>query len=612
MSIKELKKTSAEVEDDARSEDLARDPERQQKSTPGVGTDIFVRKKKPGSQVGKGYFVDIYENGVKIDTIELTTKKDVTKLIRKFKDKYNTDRAFQNEMQVHITYKTKKERGEQTMASIDTILIKKANIIQKLLNKVTEPDLPLIKRFGQDEMLENVSSVPETPPTGTEDKENIKRYIADEIVKKFTTFVKKKEEESGNISEPAPPVNDYAVANQQVKTKQGAIDDLFNPLRKWYSTLSREIQKWNNMSNNMLSEDGIRDIVNQSEKIILSKNPELIQKNTGISISPETANIMYEVGSKSVGKPGEAEKGGELGGNPADFQEEDQLKAAKSNEKMPTIEDTNDLLESFTKQVQTQGNTVPITDLAKDLNIVDNDILQKMHSILSEKDDLVEAEAAIKKYIEDHLNLERKSSLHPSILESKAKEFWKYAGDYKGIANIEDVFVDWIKKTGYEIKEASNIWKKVSNDIMKAFNFDIIKTADATKAVGDIVLTTAEGNIFSGWLEYRSDLHDLVLNTSVEPGYEKSPAFKYLQSIAPTRETILNEEQLNAAVPVVLERLASLETIKNIARPFWGTVSSETPLAVTTTEREGVGGAPINQKTYNYTITPYGEDVYYA
>jgi hypothetical protein len=595
-----------------KTEDVKRDPERQQKSTPGVGTDIFVRKKRPGSQVGKGYFVDIYENGVKIDTIELATKKDVTKLIRKFKDKYNTDRAFQNEMQVHITYKTKKERGEP-MASIDTILIRKAHKIQELLNKLTEPELPLIKRFGQEDLLGDVNSVPETPPTGTEDKEKIKRYIADEIVKKFVDFVKKKTEtESEEINEPDFPINTDIAASHQTKHKSAALDDIFNPLRKWYGTLARKIEEWNNMSNNMLNETDIQDIVKQTETILLSQNPQLIQKNTGISISPETAQSIYEVGSKSVGKPGDAEKGGELGGNPADFQDElgpKAAKVAKKDEKQPTIENTNDLLHSFTKNVQTQISSMAISDIAKDLNVVDNDILQKMHSILSEKDDLVEAEAAIQKYIEDQLNIARTSSLHPSIIESKTKEFWKFAGDYKGIANIEDVFIDWIRKTGYDLKKAANIWEQINEDIMKVFNFDKIKTANKDRAVGDIIYTADGIKIFEGWLEYRGDMDRIGLNTTQELTWGNSPAYKTLHNLTHTSEDILNEQQLLATTSEILPKYASQEVIESIAKDIFKGKETPTAFTVTISARDAEGGSSINEQTFNFNISPFAEDV---
>jgi molybdopterin converting factor small subunit len=605
-----------------KTEDVKKDPERQQKSTPGVGTDIFVRKKRPGSQVGKGYFVDIYENGVKIDTIELATKKDVTKLIKKFKDKYNTDRAFQNEMQVHITYKTKKERGEPTMASIDTILIKKAHKIQELLNKLTEPELPLIKRFGQEELSGDVTSVPETPPTGTEDKETIKRYIADEIIKKFTEFVKKKiETESGPIDESNLAPN---MANHQTKHRSAAVDDIFNPLRKWYSTLSQKIEEWNNMSGNMLNENDIKDIVQQSETIILSQDPNLIQKNTGIAISPETASLMYEVGSKSVGKPGEAEKGGELGGNPADFQDEPVPKAAKfakKDEKTPTIENTNDLLQSFTKNVQTQISSMAISDIAKDLNVVDNDILQNMHSILSEKDNLVESEAAIKQYIEDQLGFKRESNLHPSIIESETKEFWKFAGDYKGIANIEDVFIDWLKKTGCDLKKAANIWEQVDKDIKNIFNF-IEKKAETEWekrekeisqqrfSLGDIFYfwENRKTPILSGYLEYyENNIVFVPYTDSTGLGYKAMTELlpQQIQSF-----DISTAELAFEATPNILKNFVQPNSVEYIMEYLIPNSKSPSSLRVTIKTRSAIGDVTnVQEEDYYFNVGPYGTGV---
>ena len=609
---------AALVAEDIKSEDVAKDSGRAQKSTPGVGTDIFVRKKKPGSQVGKGYFVDIYENGVKIDTIELSTKKEVTKLIKKFKDKYNTDRAFQNEMQIHITYKTKKERGEPTMASIDNILLKKAHKIQELLHRITEPELPLIKRFGQEGIPGDITSVPETPPAGAEDKESIKRFIADEIIKKFTDFVNQKSEvDPGAVEEPELDTEAFNVASNQEKSKSAAIDDLFNPLRKWYGKLSRKIEEWNNMSGNMLGEADIRDIIQQTEKIIMSQNPDLIQQNTGIAVSPETANLMYEVGSKSVGKPGEAEEGGELGGNPADFQEEstqEMPKAAKfaeDDKKQPTIENTNDLLQSFTKNVQTQISSMPISDIAKDLNVVDNDILQKMHAILSEKDGLVEAETAIKKYIEDCLNLERKSSLHPSIIESKTKEFWKFASEYKGIANIEDVFVDWANKEGCGLKEATSIWQKVDEDIMKNFGFSKNKFAGPESSIGDIFFkdNTTGDMLFSGYLEYDQPRNRFVVVPYEDP---QNVGYATLAPLVPDYENAQPlgsvEEAVNEA-PKVLKRFTELSVVAPMARALLSTKKDMTELEIKTDIYGNIGGPIVDQLVYKYKVSPYGEDV---
>lgn len=486
MSLETLQ-TRYVISEDENYEEEQAEVSRKEKATPGVGTDIFVRKKQPGSHVGKGYIVDIYESGVKKDSLELSTRKEVTKLIKRFKERYHTDRAFQNELQVHVTFKTKKERGD-TMASIDNILLKKANKIQDLLYRVKDPSLPLVKR-AQDELFNDISSVPETPATGTEDKEKIKRYIADEINKKFTSFVSEKAETE-------------------------AIDDLFNPLRRWYATLSDKIREWNNMSNDMLAQDDIREIIDQTQDILLSKDPELISKNTGVVISQEVADLMYDVGTKSIGKPGEAEKGGELGGNPTDFKESkviqfpkiDKIAEENTNEE-PIIKTTNELLDSFTKQIQTQGNTVALQDIAKDLNIVDIDILEEMHSLLSEKSELVESESAVKKYIEDELDLKKKSSLHPSIIESTVHAFWKYASTTKGEHLIENVFSDWISKNKNLSKlERSIIWNHIVYDIKEAFGIIPNKKKHARLSEGDIQI--AYDNFINELYKYVIEIHN--------------------------------------------------------------------------------------------------------
>src|SRR5271157_5768557 len=112
----------------------------------GVGTDLFIRKVRPGATVGFGYVIDVYENGVKQDTITKKTKADVFDTVKEFKAKYNTNRAFQNEIQYHVTYKTKEERGETAMEDITKSLLKKASVIQDLILRITSPDSPIKTR----------------------------------------------------------------------------------------------------------------------------------------------------------------------------------------------------------------------------------------------------------------------------------------------------------------------------------------------------------------------------------------------------------------------------------------------------------------------------------
>jgi chemotaxis protein CheY-P-specific phosphatase CheC len=421
-----------------------------EKLTPGIGTDIFIRKKAPGSQVGEGYIVDIYQNGVKTDSMEKNTKRETVELIQSFKDLYNTNRAFQNELQVHITYKTKEERGETAMLSIDQTLLKQASDIQNLLSRILDPEIPIVIRTAADPVdiatqpapagtadqagLGNVTSVPSTPaPEGMQDnKAKIKKFMTDEIIKKFTTFVKKRYDEG-----------------------RAEIDEIFNPLRSWYSKLKKEIERWNQMSEEKLSKEDITDVVKETSKILLSKDINIISKASGIQIDQNVADLIAQVSGRSVGKPGEAEKGGELGGNP------EESKTKESTYKVVTGNIEEELYH-FERQLQ-NSPTNPIPTLAKELGLDSKEKVQQLNEILSKKSNLTESLTAIKTWVDEEIQAGKKA-------EDKTKEFWRYASEFVGVANIDDVFFEWLGNSEQlSLEEVNHTWKKVNSDINSAF-----------------------------------------------------------------------------------------------------------------------------------------------
>jgi len=140
--------------------------------TGGVGTDIFIYKNVPGSHVGQGYTVEIFENGVKIESVVTKTKAEAYKYIKDYKDFYHTNRAFQNQLGVHVTFKTKKERGETAMIELDSILYKKAQEIERLLHKLANPVAP-VKRFASDAIRSDIVPIPTSgsEETGKEEDE---------------------------------------------------------------------------------------------------------------------------------------------------------------------------------------------------------------------------------------------------------------------------------------------------------------------------------------------------------------------------------------------------------------------------------------------------------
>jgi len=241
----------------------------------GAGTDIFIRKVKPGAAVGVGYFFDVYENGVKIESTKIDTKKHVLQLIKDYKEKYHTNRAFQNELQVHITYKTKEERGEIAMQSLDQELLKKANNINIALQKLISPDLP-IKIREAELAVGNVDFIPTTPggTEGTMDENGIGTTIAS----KFVEFISGSQPQQGQ---------------EWIKS-----DNLYNPLKKWLTVISKKIKEFEQTNNTKLDRNKISDI---AEAAVLSGDANLLQQKTQMQVSPEVAVKVKEVGSMKAG-----------------------------------------------------------------------------------------------------------------------------------------------------------------------------------------------------------------------------------------------------------------------------------------------------------------------
>src|SRR5271157_6006246 len=162
----------------------------------GVGTDLFIRKLQPGSTIGRGYVIEVYENGVKIDTLKAKNKKHVHDVIADFKLKYNTERSFLNESQVHVTYKTKQERGETAMETLDTMLLKKAATIGNMLQRLIDPTVPLKTRTAETAVSTGaVDFLPQTKDPnapGTGEINMDEKGIAKEISKKIVDYFNEK------------------------------------------------------------------------------------------------------------------------------------------------------------------------------------------------------------------------------------------------------------------------------------------------------------------------------------------------------------------------------------------------------------------------------------
>ena len=127
------------------------------------GTDLYIKKIDPGASYGSGYLVEIYDYGQKVKEEKVNTKKEVERIIKEQKERYNTDRAFENEKHIFISYKIddiespsfRKQKGikvkESAMNAIDKELYKKASRISYLLNASKYPEVPVKNfRYGEE------------------------------------------------------------------------------------------------------------------------------------------------------------------------------------------------------------------------------------------------------------------------------------------------------------------------------------------------------------------------------------------------------------------------------------------------------------------------------
>lgn len=145
-----------------------------EKYNPNKGVDLSIKKTNPGSEEAEGYEVDVYIDKNFVETIKTKSKKQVTEIIRQYKDQYGTDRAFVNEMKVFITYK---QRERDAGMITDAILYRKANEIEKKLIKMFNPDTPVVRH------AEEVEPEPQATPSATTTQDIISKSI--ELVRKF-------------------------------------------------------------------------------------------------------------------------------------------------------------------------------------------------------------------------------------------------------------------------------------------------------------------------------------------------------------------------------------------------------------------------------------------
>ena len=226
-----------------------------------TGTTIFVKKVDEGAGVGKGYTVEIYNNGTKVDTMHKDTRSETLDVIKQYKQQYNTNRSFQNEIEVFVTYPEKdsvfeenkaenenkvenqEQKSEASMNNVDAMLMKQAGYIEQLLNRITNPEAPIKIRTAEELPM-------------PDDNLNVSNEsVADEIVQKLVAFAKK------IIDSPAD--------------ESSKKNDLYNKGKKWLFAVNDLLKKQES-----LNVEEIKKIIDNKLKEICNKPEFALLKET--------------------------------------------------------------------------------------------------------------------------------------------------------------------------------------------------------------------------------------------------------------------------------------------------------------------------------------------
>lgn len=260
-----------------------------------TGTTIFIKKDDSGSEVGSGYTVEVYNNGTKTDTMHKDTRKETLDVIKQYKQQYNTNRSFQNEIEIFITYPEKDTVYEENKAenkdapkietneknieeidekenkaastseafmkiqNIDDILMKQAGHIEMLLNKITNPSAPVKIRIAEE--MDDFSMQPNEGDSGASEDS-----IANEIFGKLKSYSVK--------------IMNSGKEESELK------NELYNKIKGWLFKIQDTIKKYSD-ANGALNVDTIINAI--VEKIVSD---------------PEFPELAKEQLKKSAGSPG--------------------------------------------------------------------------------------------------------------------------------------------------------------------------------------------------------------------------------------------------------------------------------------------------------------------
>jgi len=388
----------------------------------GSGTDIFVRKTQPGVAVGVGYWIDIFKNGVKIESFRVETKKRVTEIIKSYKEKYHTDRAFLNESQTHVTYNTKEERGETAMQSLDQELLKKANVINISLQKLLTPLLPVKIREANalGESIINPQGINFIPETPGKDASMSEEKIGPMIASKFVEFVSKNQPQQGQ---------------EWIKA-----DDLYNPLKKWLTAIKKKITDYERMNNVQLDMQKISDI---SEGVTFSGDPQKIKESLKLDVSPDVATKVKEISGMKAG-----------------------IRKKESQESMVRVSLDKNVEEDF-KDILAEGHEEKQKGSEEDKSLKED---------FGGSEDTSEIIDVFKKNIP-----KEKEDIRSQILS-----FINFSRNIKQAVELGKAISEWSDKSGVSLETAQQVFAEISKntDIYKeAFNTDITTQQDYIEAM---------------------------------------------------------------------------------------------------------------------------------
>ena len=422
-------------------------PGQDQHNNQGIGTDLFVRKNLPGSTVGRGYTIDIFENGIKVDTVVEHNKDRVMELVKRYKDFYHTNRAFQNEIQLHVTYKRRKDEEKGAM-DISTELNKRASRIQELSQKLIFP-YENIKKFADDLNLEDGLGAPPvhqiTPSeamNNTAPSESVDS-ISKKTIQKLVDYI------SSNMS------SDDGV--------------LYNELKKWYKSLGDIISE-NNQANPDNELDRIQ-IAQKVKEITLSGNPSAYTE-MGININPEVAKRIQEVNGKAV-----SSKGGDVASDAAEGGETTAENMTTASEK--TITKVADMIDKFLGGMRRAEDGVPLSE--KDNQFIKDNASEIISKI---PDGGTEEQSALKTLAEQSKNtMDPANPLQPVSQVQQphvsASKFFKFVRTAGVEGDLDKVFLSWASGKFSSLEEIGAVWSHVYAEAIGAF----VKTATMEEAI---------------------------------------------------------------------------------------------------------------------------------